>query len=177
MSKLNHVVKRTVETDVRPELEPVLNSFDKEMSRILTDETLTDYDKWLLYTNTLSQYTSVLKTQQRPQKHVITEETEPTTNIELSEFRTGIREKVRKLLLHVPDLKANEEQELILPHRGVIKDSNYINIFTDMFTDVSSRAKPPIGRSATINFLREHAPLLPDGLLVNKKYKQLWIHY
>ena len=49
MSKLNHVVKRTVETEVRPELDPVLNSFDKEMSRTLTDETLTDYDKWLLY--------------------------------------------------------------------------------------------------------------------------------
>ena len=176
MTELHHVTKKTVESVVKPKLDLALNTFDRDMQKILKDKKLSDFDKWVLYTHTLAQYTSVLKSQQLPQQHIITETATPVSGIDLDTLHHGVRTRAEKLMKLIPGINANESEELILPHRGVSENSNYRDIFNDMLTN-STRKKPIPGQSETIDFLKSDAPLLPEDLIINKKYKQRWLHY
>src|SRR5271154_3527745 len=91
MTEFQHVTKKTVESVVKPKLDLALNTFDRDMQKILKDKKLLDFDKWVLYTHTLAQYTSVLKSQQLPQQHIITETATPVSGIDLDTLHHGVR--------------------------------------------------------------------------------------
>src|SRR5271154_4292297 len=165
---LQHVIKRTyitpsVETE-SAKLKPYLSSLDAEMDKILQDKKSTDYNNWLLYNDTLAKFTSVLKQQARPKLQVVYETDDSKKLNKLDYFVPTTRPRVERLLKFYDKINVSDNNEIIIPNRGLIPGSNFTNLIKDVLSakKAGNRRDPLIGEAELIDYMTSEGPIVPS---------------